>query len=115
VHGKKNYIHTVEGHDPPTIAGAFQTIGWNKPESQYQRYRDEQVAGIRTCFVAVVDGQFAGYVTLNWRPTYEASRRIVGMPVSSDSFEAIPTMAENAGSIVSSYTDKRQSSVTGYF
>lgn len=26
--------------------------------------------GTRTCFVATLDGQFAGYVTVNWRPTY---------------------------------------------
>jgi len=28
------------------------------------------MAGTRTCFVATVDGQFAGYVTVNWRSTY---------------------------------------------
>src|SRR5260370_30481259 len=28
------------------------------------------MAGTRTCFVATIDGQFAGYVTINWRPTY---------------------------------------------
>ena len=63
-------IRLLVNSDPPIIAGAFQTIGWNKPESQYRRYLDEQVAGMRTCFVAVVDGQFAGYVTVNWRPVY---------------------------------------------
>jgi GNAT superfamily N-acetyltransferase len=30
----------------------------------------EQVAGSRICLVATVDGQFAGYVTVNWAPTY---------------------------------------------
>jgi GNAT superfamily N-acetyltransferase len=30
----------------------------------------EQLAATRTCFVATVDGQFAGYVTVNWQPTY---------------------------------------------
>lgn len=45
-------------------------MGWNKPEGQYRRYLQEQQAGTRTCFVAIVDGRFAGYVTLNWRPAY---------------------------------------------
>ncbi len=63
-------IRLLESSDPPSIAHAFQTIGWNKPESQYRRYLDEQMAGGRTCFVAVVDGQFAGYVTVNWQPAY---------------------------------------------
>lgn len=64
------HIRILEESDPPTIAGAFQNMGWSKPESQYTQYLHEQVAGSRTCFVATVDGQFAGYVTVNWRPNY---------------------------------------------
>jgi hypothetical protein len=64
------HIRLLEGGDPPNIAAAFKKMGWNKPEAQYRRYLREQTAGARTCFVAVVDGQFAGYVTVNWRPTY---------------------------------------------
>lgn len=63
-------IRLLEESDPPSIAGAFQKIGWNKLESQYRRYLDEQAVGRRTCFVAIVDGQFAGYVTVNWQPSY---------------------------------------------
>jgi GNAT superfamily N-acetyltransferase len=63
-------IRLLEQNDPLSIAAAFKNIGWNKPETQYRRYLHEQVAGTRTCFVAVVDGQFAGYVTVNWRPDY---------------------------------------------
>jgi GNAT superfamily N-acetyltransferase len=64
------HIRFLEEGDPPSITAAFQNMGWNKPEGQYRRYLHEQVEGARTCFVATVDGQFAGYVTLNWRPTY---------------------------------------------
>jgi hypothetical protein len=63
-------IRLLEESDPPSIAAAFKNMGWNKPEAQYRRYLHEQVAGTRTCFVAIVDGQFSGYVTVNWRPTY---------------------------------------------
>lgn len=45
-------------------------MGWNKPVRQYRRYFREQLAGIRTCFVATVGGQFAGYVTVHWQPSY---------------------------------------------
>lgn len=64
------HIRLLGDTDPPGIAAAFQNIGWNKPQSQYCRYLGEQVAGTRTCFVATVDAQFAGYATVNWRPTY---------------------------------------------
>jgi GNAT superfamily N-acetyltransferase len=63
-------IRLLVESDPPSIAVAFANIGWNKPEPQYRRYLHEQVAGTRTCFVAIADGQFAGYVTVNWQPTY---------------------------------------------
>jgi hypothetical protein len=67
---KSVQIRLLEESDPPSIAAAFKQMEWNKPETQYRRYLHEQVAGTRTCFVAVVDGQFPGYATLNWRPTY---------------------------------------------
>ena len=63
-------VRLLEKGDAPSIAAAFQNIGWNKPETQYERYFHEQMAGTRTCFVATFDGQFAGHVTVNWQPTY---------------------------------------------
>jgi GNAT superfamily N-acetyltransferase len=63
-------IRVLEENDPPSIAAAFTNMGWDKPEAQYRRYLREQVEGTRTCFVAIFDGQFAGYVTVNWRPVY---------------------------------------------
>jgi len=64
------HLRLLENSDPPSIAGAFRNIGWHKPESQYRRYLDEQAVGSRTCIVAIVDGQFGGYVTVNWQPAY---------------------------------------------
>ena len=63
-------IRLLDESDPPNIAAAFKKMGWKKPETQYHRYLQEQTAGTRTCFVAAIDGQFAGYVTVSWRPTY---------------------------------------------
>lgn len=64
------HIRLLEQADPPNIAAAFRDLGWNKPETQYRRHLQEQMAGTRTCFVATLSGRFAGYVTVNWRPTY---------------------------------------------
>src|SRR3984885_13791898 len=63
-------IRLLEESDPPSIAAAFKKMGWKKPETQYQRYLQEQIAGSGPCFVSIFDGQFAGYVTVNWLPTY---------------------------------------------
>ncbi len=64
------HVRLLEEGDAPSIAAAFQKMEWNKPGTQYERYFHEQVVGTRTCFVAAFDGQFAGYVTVNWQPTY---------------------------------------------
>jgi GNAT superfamily N-acetyltransferase len=63
-------IRALHDSDPSTIAAAFQRIGWKKTEAQYRRYLEEQAAGRRVCWVAFVDGRFAGYATLNWQSTY---------------------------------------------
>src|SRR5882672_1090411 len=63
-------IRLLNEGDPETISAAFRTIGWGKPVAQYQRYLAEQAAHKRLCFVASVDRQFAGYVTVNWAPSY---------------------------------------------
>jgi len=63
-------IRPLNESDAEIISAAFQGIGWGKPVAQYQRYLAEQAAGSRMCFVSTIDGQFAGYVTVNWTPTY---------------------------------------------
>jgi GNAT superfamily N-acetyltransferase len=63
-------IRNLNDRDPETISAAFKGIGAGKPAAQYRRYLAEQLAGSRVCFVATFDKQFAGYVTVNWKPTY---------------------------------------------
>jgi GNAT superfamily N-acetyltransferase len=63
-------IRSLNQHDPPVIEAAFASIGSVKPEAKYQLYLEQEAAGNRTCLVATVDGKFAGYVTINRRPTY---------------------------------------------
>lgn len=63
-------IRSLNQHDPPVIAAAFASIGSVKPEATYRQYLEQEAAGSRTCLVATVDGEFAGYVTINWQPTY---------------------------------------------
>ena len=59
-------IRPLQVLDAAVIADAFAAIGWHKPAEQYVRYANEQEAGSRECWVALIGGQFAGYVTLKW-------------------------------------------------
>ena len=70
-------MNNVEAHirhfDRPDIAEiteAFKELGWDKPASQFERYLMEQTLKIRDMYIARVDGQFAGYLTISWQSTY---------------------------------------------
>ncbi len=63
-------VRPFEAADVETITAAFAAIGWNKPESLYRRYFEEQGRGERLVLVARLDGSFAGYLTIAWRPDY---------------------------------------------
>jgi GNAT superfamily N-acetyltransferase len=61
-------------HDIPRVAMAFQELGWNKPVSQYERYLMEQALKARVVYVAFIETEFAGYLTICWKSSYEPFR-----------------------------------------
>jgi GNAT superfamily N-acetyltransferase len=68
-------IRLLESKDIPEIAEAFHQLGWNKPASQYERYLREQSLGLRPVFVAFVNEEFSGYLTICWHSLYEPFRK----------------------------------------
>ena len=68
------YIRLFNKKDIPEITTAFDELGWNKPVSQYERYWVEQAFKLRTVYVALLDGQFAGYLTICWKSSYQPFR-----------------------------------------
>jgi GNAT superfamily N-acetyltransferase len=81
-------IRPLERGDVDSISAAFRGLGWDKPRSQYEIYLSEQQVGIRTIFVAFSARDFAGYVTINWRPSYP-SFLADGIPEIQD-FNVLP-------------------------
>ena len=57
------------------IVSAFTSIGWNKPQSIYEAYLKDQEDGVRAVFVAKINNQFAGYVTLKWHSEYSSFQK----------------------------------------
>jgi hypothetical protein len=81
-------IRTLEERDIEPIVAAFHDLGWDKPRSQYEIYLSEQRVGARTVLVAFAGSDFAGYVTINWRPGYPPFRAD-GVPEIQD-FNVLP-------------------------
>ncbi len=67
-------IRPLESRDVAPISAAFSGLGWNKPRSHIASYLSEQQRGTRTVFVAFAGGDFAGYVTVVWTPSYPPFR-----------------------------------------
>ncbi len=63
-------IRLLEAGDIPQIAAAFEELGWNKPQSQYERYLIDQAIEERDVYVAFVEEEFAGYLTICWTSSY---------------------------------------------
>lgn len=82
------HIRELQAQDIAPIAAAFAQLGWNKPAAQYERYLAEQRAGTREVWVAFVEGQFAGYLTILWTSDYAPFQR-AGIPEIAD-FNVVP-------------------------
>ena len=63
-------IRRLTALDPKRISAAFAEFRWIKHVEQYERYLEEQNDERRITFIAELEGRIAGYVTLNWKPTY---------------------------------------------
>ena len=81
-------IRVLQLRDIPGIVAAFTALGWHKPATQYERYLAEQERGERVALVALVDGTFAGYLTIVWRSGYQPFRT-AGIPEIVD-FNVLP-------------------------
>ncbi|MEW6685704.1 MAG: GNAT family N-acetyltransferase [Candidatus Edwardsbacteria bacterium] len=63
-------IRKLNKNDAVIISQAFSEIGWNKPTLQYENYYSEQCEGKRVVLVALLNGKFAGYLTIVWQSGY---------------------------------------------
>lgn len=55
----------------PVIVASFTQIGWNKPASIFENYLLEQTDYKRCVWIAWVNDNFVGYVTLKWVSCYQ--------------------------------------------
>lgn len=68
-------IRLLDRQDIREIAAAFGELGWNKPASQYERYLLEQSLKTRVMYIARMNGQFSGYLTICWLSGYAPFRQ----------------------------------------
>ena len=68
-------IRRLLGGDCQTISDAFRRQDWNKPTGQFQNYFNQQKKGERDVFIAEVENQFAGYITILRQSEYPPFRK----------------------------------------
>jgi GNAT superfamily N-acetyltransferase len=76
-------IRRIASGDSVVMAKAFSTLGPSKSIDQFERYLREQNEGRREVLLALVAGESAGYVTVNWHPSY-APLAAAGIPELQD-------------------------------
>lgn len=64
-------IRELEEKDITLIVDAFKAANWDKPTSLFQKYFNEVTSNKRNVWLAFTQGEFAGYITLNWNSSYE--------------------------------------------
>ncbi|HAT4451849.1 TPA: GNAT family N-acetyltransferase [Legionella pneumophila] len=57
--------------DIPSLVDAFQKANWQKPASLFEKYYQEQQQAERVVWLAYIQDQIAGYVTLKWSSLYK--------------------------------------------
>ncbi|WP_328332396.1 GNAT family N-acetyltransferase [Kribbella sp. NBC_00382] len=107
-------IRAMEDGDPVVISAAFSALGWpGRTVERYEKLLGQQRAGERDVFVATVDGELAGYVTLTWEPAYDHG---AGIPEVQD-LNVLPTFRrQGIGSALMDAAEARaaeRSSVVG--
>lgn len=63
-------IRKLKGSDCEVISQAFKNQGWEKRVEQYQKYLKEQEVRVRDVLIALINGNFAGYLTIMWKSNY---------------------------------------------
>jgi ribosomal protein S18 acetylase RimI-like enzyme len=76
-------LREIRKTDCQKISLAFQKQGWHKPISQYKMYVELQENGDRDVIVALLNQEFAGYLTIKWESEYTPFR-IKNIPEIAD-------------------------------
>lgn len=61
----------LEEFDIDPIVATFQKANWDKPAAIFEKYLQEQISGQRLIWLAYLENQIAGYITLKWHSLYQ--------------------------------------------
>lgn len=67
-------LRSIRLTDCKMISEAFKEQGWHKPTSLYEKYCLYQEEGKRDVILAIVNEEFAGYLTIKWKSDYPPFR-----------------------------------------
>jgi ribosomal protein S18 acetylase RimI-like enzyme len=76
-------IRPLIAADCAVIANAFHSQGWNEPREKFELYLEQGLDGLRDVRIAESEDEFAGYVTVFWKPLYPYFKSL-GIPEIQD-------------------------------
>ncbi len=65
-------INIMQELEIPIIVNAFYKVNWLKPSYIFEQYLHESLNGDHIIWVAYMDNEFVGYVTLKWKSQYKS-------------------------------------------
>jgi GNAT superfamily N-acetyltransferase len=69
-------IRELEEKDVTLIVDAFKAANWDKPASLFEQYLNEVKLNKRSVWIAFIEAEFAGYITLNWNSLYPSFKAL---------------------------------------
>jgi ribosomal protein S18 acetylase RimI-like enzyme len=99
-------IREMTEQDCPMISDAFTVQGWDKPVSLYARYWQESLENKRTVLIAECEGQFAGYVNIEWESGYPPFRE-TSIPEITDFNVLIKLRRHKVGTFLMDEAERR--------
>ena len=64
-------IRIPQREDIAWMTSSFEEMGWGKPKGHFNRYIEEQAAGLATVFCAETrEGKYVGHLKVVWNPNY---------------------------------------------
>ncbi|MEL6250643.1 MAG: GNAT family N-acetyltransferase [Bacteroidota bacterium] len=107
------HLRALKESDALPIEQAFKAQGWGKSASKYIRYFQYQQSGTRDIILAEWEGEFSGYLTIQWVSGYHFFK-VKGIPEIVDMNVLKKFQRRGIATVMMDEAERRMSKVSDY-